>query len=86
MIGPKTCWRLIAISYHVYRHGTRCAGQVAASANNSKCGVGAAFEASIGGKLTSIFLEVLRKTLNVINEFQKSFNPEELCDIAICSA
>ena len=30
-------------------HGTRCAGQVAASANNSKCGVGAAFEASIGG-------------------------------------
>ena len=30
-------------------HGTRCAGQVAAVANNSKCGVGAAFEASIGG-------------------------------------
>ena len=33
--------------YHF--HGTRCAGQVAASANNSKCGVGAAFQASIGG-------------------------------------
>ncbi|KAL5259763.1 hypothetical protein ACHWQZ_G010012 [Mnemiopsis leidyi] len=30
-------------------HGTRCAGQVAASANNGKCGVGAAFEANIGG-------------------------------------
>ncbi|KAL5252788.1 hypothetical protein ACHWQZ_G015527 [Mnemiopsis leidyi] len=30
-------------------HGTRCAGQVAAAANNSKCGVGAAFQASIGG-------------------------------------
>jgi len=31
------------------RHGTRCAGEVAASANNSICGVGVAYEASIGG-------------------------------------
>ena len=38
----------------VCRHGTRCAGQVAASANNSKCGVGAAFEASIGGQYTKL--------------------------------
>ena len=37
-----------------FRHGTRCAGQVAAAANNSKCGVGVAFEASIGGK-TSVW-------------------------------
>nr|XP_054752893.1 neuroendocrine convertase 1-like [Lytechinus pictus] len=32
------------------RHGTRCAGEVAAAANNSICGVGVAYEASIGGE------------------------------------
>jgi hypothetical protein len=31
------------------RHGTRCAGEVAASANNSECAVGIAFESGIGG-------------------------------------
>ena len=31
------------------RHGTRCAGQVAATANNSLCSVGIAFNAKIGG-------------------------------------
>ncbi|KAH9525222.1 Uracil phosphoribosyltransferase, synthesizes UMP from uracil [Bulinus truncatus] len=30
-------------------HGTRCAGEVAATANNNVCGVGVAYEASIGG-------------------------------------
>lgn len=30
-------------------HGTRCAGEIAATANNSVCGVGVAFEANIGG-------------------------------------
>ncbi|CAK9819682.1 Neuroendocrine convertase 1 [Anthophora quadrimaculata] len=30
-------------------HGTRCAGEIAMEANNRKCGVGVAFEASIGG-------------------------------------
>ncbi|XP_076240659.1 neuroendocrine convertase 1 isoform X2 [Calliopsis andreniformis] len=30
-------------------HGTRCAGEIAMEANNKKCGVGIAFEASIGG-------------------------------------
>ncbi|KAG7206694.1 hypothetical protein KM043_000369 [Ampulex compressa] len=30
-------------------HGTRCAGEIAMRANNRKCGVGIAFEASIGG-------------------------------------
>ena len=33
-----------------YRHGTRCAGEVAADANNSICSVGVAFNAGIGGK------------------------------------
>ena len=39
--------------YHIIgRHGTRCAGEVAASANNSICGVGIAYEANIGGNNT----------------------------------
>ena len=32
------------------RHGTRCAGEVAATANNSLCAVGVAYDASVGGK------------------------------------
>lgn len=31
------------------RHGTRCAGEVAAVAGNQYCGVGVAFHAKIGG-------------------------------------
>lgn len=31
------------------RHGTRCAGEVAAVANNSHCIVGIAYNARIGG-------------------------------------
>lgn len=31
-------------------HGTRCAGEVAAEANNGICGVGVSFNASVGGK------------------------------------
>ncbi|XP_057306500.1 PC3-like endoprotease variant B [Hydractinia symbiolongicarpus] len=30
-------------------HGTRCAGEIAAAANNSICGVGVAYDANIGG-------------------------------------
>jgi len=33
------------------RHGTRCAGEVAAEANNGICSVGVAYESSIGGML-----------------------------------
>ena len=31
------------------RHGTRCAGEVSATANNSICGVGIAYDSKIGG-------------------------------------
>lgn len=31
------------------RHGTRCAGEVAAVANNNICGVGIAYDSKIGG-------------------------------------
>lgn len=34
------------------RHGTRCAGEVAAAANNSQCIVGVAYNARIGGELS----------------------------------
>lgn len=33
------------------RHGTRCAGEVAAVASNGICGVGVAYNAKIGGKI-----------------------------------
>jgi len=36
-------------SFSIYSHGTRCAGEIAASANNTVCGVGVAYEANIGG-------------------------------------
>ena len=32
------------------KHGTRCAGEVAASAHNGVCGIGIAYNSSIGGK------------------------------------
>lgn len=32
------------------KHGTRCAGEVAAVAYNQFCGIGVAYNASIGGK------------------------------------
>ncbi|CAM9404633.1 unnamed protein product [Lampetra planeri] len=35
--------------YNDNRHGTRCAGEVAAAANNNVCGVGIAYNAKIGG-------------------------------------
>ncbi|CAF4774614.1 unnamed protein product, partial [Rotaria socialis] len=31
------------------KHGTRCAGEVAAAANNNICSVGVAYNARIGG-------------------------------------
>lgn len=34
------------------KHGTRCAGEVAAVAFNNYCGVGIAYNASIGGEHT----------------------------------
>ena len=33
----------------VFRHGTRCAGEVAASAGNGYCGIGVAYGAKVGG-------------------------------------
>ena len=42
------------------KHGTRCAGEVAAVAYNEYCGVGVAYNASIGGKrLVRVFTKDL---------------------------
>ena len=40
----------VLCNVYVYSHGTRCAGEIAAQANNSICGVGVAFNSRIGGK------------------------------------
>jgi len=42
-------WSRVTDSCVIDRHGTRCAGEVAAEANNGICSVGVAFESSIGG-------------------------------------
>lgn len=39
------------------KHGTRCAGEVAAVANNSVCSVGVAFNSGIGGS-DQIFINI----------------------------
>lgn len=36
------------------KHGTRCAGEVAAVAFNNYCGIGVAYNASIGGRIILI--------------------------------
>ena len=38
------------------RHGTRCAGEVAAAGNNSVCGVGVAPGSKVGGELATFWL------------------------------
>lgn len=45
-------WRTTLSFFLLSRHGTRCAGEVAAVANNKICGVGVAYNAKIGGTLT----------------------------------
>lgn len=43
---------LLPLVFFYFSHGTRCAGEVAAQANNSNCCVGIAYNARIGGRLT----------------------------------
>uniref|UniRef100_H3D3P2 Furin (paired basic amino acid cleaving enzyme) b n=1 Tax=Tetraodon nigroviridis TaxID=99883 RepID=H3D3P2_TETNG len=66
------------------RHGTRCAGEVAAAANNGVCGVGVAFNAKIGGvrmldgEVTDI-VEAHSLSLNPqhIHIYSASWGPED---------
>ena len=55
------------------RHGTRCAGQVAAARNNSLCGVGIAFNSKIGG------IRMLDgKVTDVVEARSLSFNKDHI--------
>ncbi|XP_061883361.1 furin (paired basic amino acid cleaving enzyme) a [Entelurus aequoreus] len=66
------------------RHGTRCAGEVAAAANNGICGVGVAYNAKIGGvrmldgEVTDI-VEAQSLSLNPqhIDIYSASWGPED---------
>ncbi|MFT7819093.1 furin-1-like [Arapaima gigas] len=66
------------------RHGTRCAGEVAAVANNDICGVGVAFNAKIGGvrmldgEVTDV-VEAQSLSLNPqhIDIYSASWGPED---------
>nr|XP_023670000.1 furin-1-like isoform X1 [Paramormyrops kingsleyae]XP_023670001.1 furin-1-like isoform X1 [Paramormyrops kingsleyae]XP_023670002.1 furin-1-like isoform X1 [Paramormyrops kingsleyae]XP_023670003.1 furin-1-like isoform X1 [Paramormyrops kingsleyae]XP_023670004.1 furin-1-like isoform X1 [Paramormyrops kingsleyae]XP_023670005.1 furin-1-like isoform X1 [Paramormyrops kingsleyae]XP_023670007.1 furin-1-like isoform X1 [Paramormyrops kingsleyae]XP_023670008.1 furin-1-like isoform X1 [Paramormyrops len=66
------------------RHGTRCAGEVAAVANNGICGVGVAYDAKIGGvrmldgEVTDV-VEAQSLSLNPqhIHIYSASWGPED---------
>uniref|UniRef100_A0AAY5L3I0 P/Homo B domain-containing protein n=1 Tax=Esox lucius TaxID=8010 RepID=A0AAY5L3I0_ESOLU len=66
------------------RHGTRCAGEVAAMANNGICGVGVAYDAKIGGvrmldgEVTDV-VEAQSLSLNPqhIHIYSASWGPED---------
>uniref|UniRef100_A0A8C7XVH5 Furin (paired basic amino acid cleaving enzyme) b n=1 Tax=Oryzias sinensis TaxID=183150 RepID=A0A8C7XVH5_9TELE len=66
------------------RHGTRCAGEVAAAANNGVCGVGVAYHAKIGGvrmldgEVTDV-VEARSLSLNPqhIHIYSASWGPED---------
>ncbi|CAI4229915.1 unnamed protein product [Auanema sp. JU1783] len=66
------------------KHGTRCAGEVAAIANNDQCGVGVAFKAKIGGVrmldgAVSDSVEAASLSLNQdhIDIYSASWGPED---------
>ncbi|XP_072255240.1 furin [Pyxicephalus adspersus] len=66
------------------RHGTRCAGEVAAVANNGICGVGIAFNARIGGvrmldgEVTdAVEARSLGHNFNHIHIYSASWGPED---------
>jgi hypothetical protein len=65
-------------------HGTRCAGEVAATAGNNVCGVGVAFHSKIGGVRmldgpVSDSVEAASLTLrqNYIDIYSASWGPED---------
>ena len=72
------------------RHGTRCAGEVAAVANNTKCIVGAAFNAKIGGKIATEHSSVSCEPRSLSALFlqhaipiRKTHNETELEDLSV---
>ena len=66
------------------KHGTRCAGQVSAAANNSKCGVGIAYNSKIGGVrvldgaiVDALEAEALSFNRNHIDIYSASWGPDD---------
>ncbi|KAH0999324.1 hypothetical protein HUJ04_005363 [Dendroctonus ponderosae] len=49
------------------KHGTRCAGEVAGVAYNSFCGIGVAYNASIGGFDACIIFDVFSQAEKLSN-------------------
>jgi len=61
------CWWIVAVLVVFVRHGTRCAGEVAAQANNGICSAGVAFDAGIGGLLAILcYVDKLAFSLFVV--------------------
>ena len=65
-----------------YKHGTRCAGEIASEANNSICGVGLAYNSKIGGirmltryPIDAIEALALSFNFDYINIFSASWGP-----------
>ncbi|XP_059150191.1 neuroendocrine convertase 2-like [Physella acuta] len=65
-------------------HGTRCAGEVAAAANNGVCGVGVAYDARIGGVRVldgiitdALEAEALSFNKNYIDIYSASWGPSD---------
>lgn len=52
-----------------FSHGTKCAGEIAAEADNGICGAGISHEAKIGGKFGTMLLGL---------EFSREFCPLQL--------
>lgn len=72
------------MTFNCFRHGTRCAGEVAALAGNNQCGVGVAFKAKIGGVrmldgAVSDSVEAASLSLNQdhIDIYSASWGPED---------
>ncbi|CEF65273.1 Proprotein convertase subtilisin/kexin type 4 [Strongyloides ratti] len=66
------------------KHGTRCAGEVGAIANNNQCGVGVAYKANIGGirMLDGPFSDAIEAAAfsfnqNYIDIYSASWGPED---------
>ena len=63
------------------RHGTRCAGEVAAQANNGICSAGVAYDAGIGGESCALHCispkHLIALTLENSNQFAQFF---DCCD------
>lgn len=59
------------------RHGTRCAGEVAATANNTLCAVGVAFGSGVGGEYSQ------KALLNIYNHVHWERTFCTLCRIFI---